>query len=398
MPGLQFLFGAVILLGAAQSAAAAQPDEADIRRLESSLAEALHGRDRQRLESLLAADYVLRGAPDIDRETWLKNAITLCWGDRSDIDGFRARRHDDVVIASFELTFYVDPATCQPGVLRSLITDVWVWESDGWKLKVRHAGAAPTSPNDVAAQYGLIPQPPPVWEASSELSAVATGGNTSTRTIGMSAQVAHRTDGQETTGDVRFLTSQADDVTNARSLTVKGRHGFSMSERVQLFGEGSYARDRFAGLDDRVTATAGVAYALPLTRPHSLTLEGGFGWTGEQRSDQTTLRFATATGALDYRWAVTPGAEFHEEAAVNADLESAANWRAASTTALTVSLTRLVSLRASYAVEYRNTPVVGFGRTDMRTAVALVVTITRRPVNAVKGGTDAQCHSRCGSS
>ena len=93
-----------------------------------------------------------------------------------------------------------------------------------------------------------------------------------------------------------------------------------MSERVQLFGEGSYARDRFAGLDDRVTATAGVAYALPLTRPHSLTLEGGFGWTGEQRSDQTTLRFATATGALDYRWAVTPGAEFHEEAAVNADL------------------------------------------------------------------------------
>jgi putative salt-induced outer membrane protein YdiY len=363
----------------AQSAAPAQPDPADVRLLESSLAEALHARHRQRLESLLAADYVLRGAPDIDRETWLQNAVTLCWGDRSDIDRFRARRHDDVVIASFELTFYVDPATCQAGVLRSLVTDVWVREPAGWKLKVRHAGAAPASPTDVAAQYGLVPEPPPVWEASSELSAVATGGNTSTRTIGMSAQVAHRIDRRETEADLRFLTSQADDVTNARLLMVKARHGFSVTERVQVFGAASYARDRFAGIEDRVTATAGVAYMVPLTKPQSLTLEAGLGWTAEDRSDLANLRFTTATGALDYRWAVASGTELREEATFNADLESVANWRSSSTTALTVSVTRVVSLRASYAVEYRNRPVVGFGRTDMRTAVALVLSITRRP-------------------
>jgi putative salt-induced outer membrane protein YdiY len=364
----------------AQSAGPESRDEVEIRRLESALVEAMHARDRQQLDSLLAADYVLRGAPDIDRATWLQNAVALCWGDRSDLDGFRTQRHDSVVIASFELTFYVDPGTCRPGVLRSLVTDVWVREPSGWKLRVRHAGAPPASAGDIAAQYGIVPEPPPVWEASSELSAVATDGNTSTRTIGMGGDVIHRAARQQTELSTRFLTSQADRVTNARSLVVTGRHGYTVTDRVQLFGETAYARDRFAGIDGRVTATAGLAYAVPAASRQSLALEGGIGWTGEHRLDGATLRFATATGALDYRWTLAPGTELVDEAALHADLESVANWRTSNTTTLAVSLTRIVSLRASHAVEYRRTPVAGFGRTDMRTGVALVLAVTRRPV------------------
>jgi putative salt-induced outer membrane protein YdiY len=363
----------------AQSVAPEQPGSVEIHRLESTLVEALHARDRQRLESLLASDYVLRGTPDIDRETWLQNAVKLCWGDRSDLDGFRARRHDGVVIASFELTFYVDPGTCRAGVRRSLITDVWVFEPEGWKLKVRHAGAPPASAGDIAAQFGILPDPPPVWEATSELSAVATAGNTSTRTLGIGAQVVHRADAQQTEVNTRFITSQAEDVTNARSLTVEGRHGFTVTERLQMFGAASYARDRFAGIDDRITATAGVAYTVPVPRSQSLIIEGGLGWTGEQRLDLATLRFATATGALEYRWTLIPGTELREEATIYVDLESARNWRTSNTTGLTVSLTRVLSLRASHAIEYRRTPVAGFGRSDMRTAVALVLSIARRP-------------------
>jgi putative salt-induced outer membrane protein YdiY len=362
----------------AQDVTPEQSGGVDVRALESSLVNALHARDRQRLESLLAAGYVLRGTPDIDRKTWLQNAIQLCWGDRSDIDDFRARRHDDVVIASFELTFYVDPGTCRAGVLRSLVTDVWVRESGLWKLKVRHAGPPPTSSGDLAAQYGVVPDPPPTFESSGEFSAVATGGNTSTRTLGLGAQLAHRWDGQRTEGRARFLTSQADDVTNARVLTVEGRHGLTMTDRFQMFGEASYARDRFAGIDDRVTATAGVAYAVSVPRRQSLTLEGGVGWTLEQRLDLTTLRFATATGALDYRWTILPGIELREDATFHADLESLQNWRTSNTTALTVSLTSVLSLRASHAFEYRHTPVAGFGRSDMRTALTVVFSMARR--------------------
>lgn len=363
----------------AQSVVSEQIDTVDVRLLESTLVEAMHARDRERLESVLAADFVLRGAPDIDRETWLQNAITLCWGERSDIESFRARRQGRVVIASFELTFYVDPGSCQAAVVRSLVTDIWVREPDGWRLKVRHAGAPPASSGDIAAQYRIVPEPPPTWEASTEFSAVATGGNTSTRTLGLGAQLTHRTARQRTELRTRFLTSQVDDVTSAQALTADGRHGFNLTERFQVFGETSYARDRFAGIDDRVTGTAGVAYTVPLPRTQSLTLEGGLGWTTEQRLDLATLRFATATGAVDYTWTIVPGTELREEAAFNADLESSANWRTSNTTALRVTLTRVLSLRASHAIEYRRTPVAGFGRSDMRTAVAIVFSMTRRP-------------------
>jgi putative salt-induced outer membrane protein len=373
------VIGVFAMSASARDAARGQADTGAIRLLESSLVEALHARDRQRLDALLAADYVLRGTPDISRETWLQNATTLCWGDRSDLDDFRARQHDDVVIASFELTFYVDPGSCRPGVLRSLVTDVWVRDSGGWKLKVRHAGAAPASPGDIAAQYGIVPELPPIWEARGELSAMATGGNTSTRTLGLGAQIAHAGDRHKTEVSTRFLTSQADAVTNARSLTATGRHGFTATERLQMFAEGSYARDRFAGIDDRLTATAGVAYAVPVPRAQTLVFEAGLGWTVEQRLDLATLRFATATGALDYRWPIAPGTELREEATFIADLESVSNWRTANTTALSVSLTTVLSLRASHAFEYRHTPVAGFRRSDMRTAVTVVFSMARAP-------------------
>jgi hypothetical protein len=46
---------------------------------------------------------------------------------------------------------------------------------------------------------------------------------------------------------------------------------------------------------------------------------------------------------------------------------------------LTVRLTSVLSLRASQAIEYRHTPVPGFGRSDIRTAVALVLSTAPRP-------------------
>ena len=100
MRAYSFASAATMLLALLSNSVAAQdpigtPDAAaEIRAKEDALAEAIHTRNRLQLEQLLAPDYVLRGAPDIDRATWLQNALTLCWGDQSDINVFRARQHD----------------------------------------------------------------------------------------------------------------------------------------------------------------------------------------------------------------------------------------------------------------------------------------------------------------
>jgi hypothetical protein len=162
------------------------------------------------------------------------------------------------------------------------------------------------------------PPPPPTWEASSEFSAVATGGNTSTRTIGRGGQLTHRAAGHQTDVSTRFLTSQTDEVTNARLLQVAGRHGVAVNERLEMFSELSYPRDRFMGVDDRVSATAGVTYAMSNVKRQSFTVEGGLGWTGERRVDLAARRFATSTGAPEYRLTILPGTELRAEAAFDA--------------------------------------------------------------------------------
>jgi putative salt-induced outer membrane protein YdiY len=352
---------------------------AEIHANELALAAATHARDRRALEQLLAPGYVLRSAPDIDREMWIRNAISLCWGDRSTIDGFRARREDSVVIASFELTFYVDPASCRPAVMRSLITDVWTRHPGGWRLQIRHSSPAPSAAAGVAAQYGIAPQPPPAWDVTGELSLVATGGNASTRTAGLGSAMIHRTGAATTRASFAFVTSEADNVTQAESLTLEARHGVRVARQTELFARGSYARNRFAGIDDRVTTDGGVAVATPPLRRHTVTAEASLGFTAEQRLDGSDPRFVTATGGLGYVWKIVPGTELAEQIALVADLEAARNWRATSATRVTVALTRLLSLKASHAFEHRHTPVTGFGRSDTRTAVALVFSWQRPP-------------------
>jgi putative salt-induced outer membrane protein YdiY len=344
---------------------------------ERALADAMHERDRDGMEALLAADFALRSNPDIDREQWIGNAMTLCWGARSDIDHIEVFTRDDVEVASFELTFYVDPQTCRPAVMRSLITDVWTRDGDTWRLRTRHSGPVPAEGAGIAAQYGAAPQLPPVWEVAGELSLVDTGGNTSTTTIGLSAEALHRGSTSTTRATVRFLTSEADAVTLARAVNVEGRHGLRLRSALEIFARGGYARDRFAGIDNRAAADVGASWTLRVTPSQTLTSEAAAGVTHEERLDGTA-RFATATGTLGYAWRVTPGTQVSNDTTIVADLDIAQNWRGSNAAAVTVTLTRVLSLKASHLVEYRNVPVPGFVRTDMRSGAALVLSFERR--------------------
>lgn len=376
-----FPFGlilAIASLAGAQQASVSGREQHDIRTREVALATAMHARDAAGLDALLASDYVLRSVPDVDRATWIRNAVTLCWGDRSDIERFRTQRHDRVVVATFEMTFYQDPTTCRPAVLRSEITDVWVEHSDGWRLHVRHASPPPDSAAGVVPQYGVAPSPPPTWDISSELSFVATSGNTATRTTGIGGEITHRSRRATSHASVSYLSSTAEGVTNARASSIRARHGFELGQHFQIFGEGAYERDQFSGIDGRTTGTFGLGYSPVTAGRHRLTIEAGIGMTAEERIG-LDVRFATASGTGHYVWTTTPGTRFTEDAAFTADLDSGMNWRQTSVTAFTVALTRVLSFKASHSIEYRNQPVPGFGRIDMRTSAAMVLSLQQRP-------------------
>lgn len=365
--------------GGAQEAGAMDGEQNEIRAKETALANALHAKDAAGLNALLASDYVLRGVPNVDRATWIRNALTLCWGDDSDIDRFRSEQHDRVIVATFAMTFYQDPMTCRPAVLRSEITDVWVEHPDGWRLHVRHASPPPASDAGVLRQDGIVPAPPPKWDISSELSFVSTSGNTATRTTGIGGDVTYQSRHATSHASAAYLSSAADGVIKARSLSFQARQGFAFDQRFQIFAKGAYERDQFAGIDGRTTATCGVGYSPGTAGRHRLTIEAGMGLTGEQRVDDLDVRFATASGGGHYVWMIAPGTRLTEDATFSADLASGMNWRQTSVAAITVTLSRLLSFKASHSIEYRNQPVTGFGRIDMRTSAALVLSLQPRP-------------------
>ena len=356
-----------------QSGDQTSPDTV-LRKLEQELADTFRTKARADMERLLAATFVLRATPDVDRETWIREALGRCWGDRFDIDEFTTRLDGPTAITSFVLTSYVNPETCQPATIRSLITDLWQRDGDTWRLNLRHSSAAGSG---IAAQFAVVPDTPR-WLVLSELSFVSTAGNTSTRTTGLASDLTRKTDRSASHVRFTYISSVSDDVTQARATTLQARHGYNLREHLAIFARGGYTRDRFAGIDNRIALDVGLAYTVGKAPRHQLTFEGGVGYTAEDRIEEETLRFATGTGTARYVWQIATGSEFREEVAFISDLSEADNWRAGNAAALSVAINRLLSLKVSNDVEYRNLPVTGFERTDVRTSAAVVLTLRRR--------------------
>lgn len=370
-----FLAGPLVatLLTSVQPAAALPAGE--LPAVEERLFQAISAKDRATLDVLLADDFVLRGSPDVGRETWLSNAISLCWGDRFSIDQASVMEFEGGAVVAFVLTFFSDPMTCAPATLRSLVTDVWRREVGGWRLAVRHTG--PLGTGGVSAQFDNVRAPPPVLEARGELSFVSTGGNASTHTLGVSGDAVHRVGRGTTTARGRFVTAESDGIENARSTTLQIRHGRRVSDRIELFGRGAYFRDPFAGIEHRGEGAGGLTFTIT-TRPHAFTLDGDLGITSETRLNAPDDRFATGSARANYIWTLTPTSQFSAEMTAVGDLEDASNWRMSTEVSLLASLNSRLSARMSFGTRYVNAPVPGFRRTDRTISAALVIGYARR--------------------
>jgi hypothetical protein len=111
----------------------------------------------------------------------------------------------------------------------------------------------------------------------------------------------------------------------------------------------------------------------------TLTPEASIGFIAERRLDASRPRFVSVGGTVNYTWTIAAGTQLAETAGLVADVETAHDWRGTNTVTVTVAVTRLLTLKMSKTLEYRNTPVVGFGPLDTRTTAALVFSFERQP-------------------
>ena len=359
-----------LLLAILPLTAGAQTAETELRSAEEQLAQALTTKDAAALERLLTSDFVLRGAPDVPRAAWLKNALTLCWGEQFAISDYAVTRTaGDLAVVSLVLTTGRDPVTCEPAIVRSLLTDIWMREAGGWRLAVRHSGPAAA---EVAAQFARTAPPPPRWERTGELSLVATGGNTDTQTFGLGSAVTWRPGQWTTRARVTYVRNATQDVLTAESLVAEVRQARVLSARADLFARAEYLVDRFSGIDHRSTIDGGVGWLAFDDGRRSLKTDGALGVTHESRLRGEDLTFASASGIALFKWQFTPTAALGEQLTLSTDVSDPANWRLHNGLNLTVTISRILSARIGHELKRINQPVAGFRPTDTTISAALL--------------------------
>lgn len=216
------------------------------------------------------------------------------------------------------------------------------------------------------------PPPPPLWSGQGELSFVSTSGNSDTQTLGVGAEVAYQPLPWSVAFKAAFVRNEADGEEKANSLAAMLRGARLFSPRFEAFARGDYLKNRFAGIESRVSGEGGVAYAIFPSAPHKLKAEAALGYTAERRIDAPDRNFPGARVGLLYEWQISKTAVYSEELSFIEDLEDTGNWRLVNAGALTADVSAVLAVKLSFAILYSNEPVPGFGKRDTTLSAAVV--------------------------
>lgn len=218
------------------------------------------------------------------------------------------------------------------------------------------------------------PAPPPkAREGKAEFALVSTTGNASAQSIGAAAQVIFRPPKWEIDARTAFVRNEADDVVNAKSFAVRGRVGRVLNARLQAFGQHSYLRDLFSGVEHRNLTEGGLSYLMVQRGRNTLYADAGLGYLNERRTTDTSLSTMTAGTGARYKLQLSETSDITDDLAMSFDLSDAGTWRLQHAIALTAKVAAPLSLKVSNLVRYVDEPVAGFEQTDTITSAALVL-------------------------
>ncbi len=214
--------------------------------------------------------------------------------------------------------------------------------------------------------------PPPAFQGSAELSYVGTSGNSETRSLGAGTSLTFRPGEWTITNKASIVRNEDQGQIRAQSTGVTTQLGRHLTPTLSVVASHAYTRDRFAGINHRNTAEAGLSLEAVTTERHSLTLDAGVGYANERRRSGATLSTAIATSGVAYTLTLSDTASFNNQFQTVIALDDARDRRLSNVASLSARLNSLFSMRVKHTTRWVNAPVPGFRKTDTITAVALV--------------------------
>ena len=221
------------------------------------------------------------------------------------------------------------------------------------------------------------PPPDPLWFGKVNFSFLSTSGNTDTTSIGGAAELNYNPKPWLFTLKGGYLYSQTDGIVTAESSFASLRANRDITTRFYVFAGGGYLRNTFSGIDSLWSIDGGAGYKLFDGPTQFLKAEGGAGWSSETDIfpfpiGNVTRDYANIRAALNYKWQFTKSAAFTNDFTYLLDLDDTKNYFIGNKAAITVDMSKIFALQASWTLLWRNQPVPGFGHTDTATAVGIV--------------------------
>jgi putative salt-induced outer membrane protein len=227
----------------------------------------------------------------------------------------------------------------------------------------------------------LPPATPPLWFGKAEISFLSTSGNTDTSSIGGGLELNYKPTPWLFTLKGAYLKSATNGETNAELFTGSLRGSRDLTPQLDVYGNGSYLRNRFSGIENLYGVDAGAGWKFLNSPVLFLRLEAGVGWAHEEDRDVpppeiaiiTKRSYALVKSALAFKWQFSKMAGFTNDFTFLEDLDDTSNWFITDKAAITAQMTAIFALQASWTLLYHNEPVSpAFGHTDTATAISLV--------------------------
>lgn len=232
----------------------------------------------------------------------------------------------------------------------------------------------------MAAKLRADETPPPgstttikPWKDTGEVSVVSANGNSrATTTSAKNTFLYHWTNTSlELVGE--GMGSSSGNQVTAEQYNASEKVKRTLTGSNYVFEEGGWDKNRFAGIRDRYSASAGVGRLLMNFTRDKLTGEIGGGYIHEERTDAPQNNFPSGRAYSKYSHILSPTATFSQDAEYLHDFTNLKDYRLNMETAVIASLTTQLSLKASYTWKRVGEPPPGFGKDDTVTSVALII-------------------------
>ena len=216
------------------------------------------------------------------------------------------------------------------------------------------------------------------WKATAELSYVVTGGNTSTSAFSLGTSLTRKWANDSLLFKTYILRSNATTTTRtargtetdfeiiedrverlvAENYLVAGQYDRRISKKLLGQVGLSWDRNRFAGVDDRITFTTGFGYAWVEKERTQLKTDAGLTYTLRQYVGEDTESFAGFRLNLAAVQKVLENSSVSTQFIFDDNLKKMADWRFDWTNSVTASISKSLALKTSLRMIFTHVPAL----------------------------------------